>query len=257
MNNTPMKGRTALITGGSKGIGRAIALAMAQAGADIALLVRSDRHAADSLLAEIHAIGGRAAAFYGDITDRPQVSKQITAVTADFGAIHMLVNNAGATAAGDLLSLSDESWRQVVDINLTGCFVVSTEVAHHMREQGGGSIVNIAGASAHRCYPGAGAFGPAKAAVANLTRQMAVEWADYAIRVNGVSPGPIREAGNGWQRDEPALAAEVARLPLRRAGLPQEVAAAVLYLLGPDAAYTTGHMLAVDGGGLCTWYMTR
>ncbi|TKI05305.1 SDR family NAD(P)-dependent oxidoreductase [Martelella alba] len=257
MNNKPLAGRTALITGGSKGIGRAVALAVAQAGADIALLVRGDRVAADALLTEIRAGGGRAEAFYGDIADREQVVRQIAATIACFGAVHMLVNNAGATAAGDLLSLGDEDWRRVIDVNLTGCFTVSVTAAQHMRRQGGGVIVNIAGASAHRCYPGAGAFGPAKAAVANLTRQMAVEWADYGIRVNGVSPGPIREAGDHWQRDEPQLADEVARLPLRRAGTPEDVAAAVLYLLGDGAAYTTGHMLAVDGGGLCTWYMTR
>jgi 3-oxoacyl-[acyl-carrier protein] reductase len=256
MENMLMAGKTALITGGSKGIGRAIALRLAQAGANIALLLRQDRAAGESLMAEIRALGGRGAAYYGDITEREQVREHIAAITAGFGGIHMLVNNAGAVAQGALLTLDDQQWRQVIATNLTGCFVVATEAAKQMRAQGGGGIVNIAGASAHRCYPGAGAFGASKAAVVNLTRQMAVEWADYGIRVNGVSPGPIRDADDDWQQREPQLAAEVARLPLRRAGLPEEVASAVFYLLS-DAAYTTGHMLVVDGGGLCTWYMTR
>ncbi|WP_213992679.1 SDR family oxidoreductase [Sodalis sp. dw_96] len=257
MEKTLMAGKTALITGGSKGIGRAIALRLAQAGANIALLLRNDRAAGESLLKEIRAMGGRAAAYYGDITERGQVAEQIETITAVFGGIHMLVNNAGAIAHDDLLTLGDDRWRQVIDTNLTGCFVVATEVAKQMRARGGGGIVNIVGASAHRCYPGAGAFGPSKAAVVNLTRQMAIEWADYGIRVNGVSPGPIRDADENWQPREPQLAEEVARLPLRRAGRPQEVASAVFYLLSADAGFTTGHMLAVDGGGLCTWYMTR
>lgn len=211
MNPHPRPVPTALVTGGSKGIGRAVSLALAQSGADIALLLKHDRAAGERLVAEIRHTGRRAQAFYGDVGDRRQIKDLLDAVVARFGAIDMLVNNAGAAAAGALLSLDDDAWARVVTTNLTGCFVVGTEVAKIMRGQGGGAIVNIAGASAHRCYPGAGAFGPSKAAVVNLTRQMAIEWADYGIRVNGVSPGPIRPAGGDWQTLEPQLAAVAVR----------------------------------------------
>ncbi|MEN3258343.1 SDR family NAD(P)-dependent oxidoreductase [Sodalis endosymbiont of Spalangia cameroni] len=255
MNQGDLTGRVALVTGGSKGIGRAISLALAQAGADIALLLHGDRAAGERTVQELRERGHRAQAWYADIADRAQVAGAIEAMCARYGRIDMLVNNAGANGSGDLLSVADDEWQRVIQVNLTGSFVVATETAKVMRARGGGGIVNIAGASAHRCYPGAGAYGPAKAAIINLTRQMAVEWAPYGIRVNGVSPGPVRE-DTPWQQHEPALAAEVARLPLRRAGLPEEIAGAVAYLLSDSAAYITGHMLAVDGGAHCTWYMT-
>jgi 3-oxoacyl-[acyl-carrier protein] reductase len=124
-----------------------------------------------------------------------------------------------------------------------------------MAKRQSGVILNIAGASAHRCYPGYGAFGPSKAAVVSFTIQASIEWAPYGIRVNGVSPGPIRDYA-GWQEREPQVAKEVMLLPLKRAGTRREIARAVTYLASDDAAFITGQMLIIDGGGVNTWYLS-
>lgn len=250
-----LTGKTALVTGGSKGVGLAIAQALARNGVNIALIIRSDSAAAENAVASLRALGVKACYRKADMTVRSEVVAALEAIGEELGSLQLLVNNAGSTAQAPLLALSDERWRQVVSANLDGTFVVCTEVARRM--QHGSVIITIAGASAHRCYPGAGAYGPSKAAVVNLTQQMALEWAPLGIRVCGVSPGPIRPADSGWQQQEPELAEEVARLPLKRAGTPEEIAQTVCFLASDAASYITGQMLLVDGGGASTWYMTH
>ncbi|CAX59253.1 SDR family NAD(P)-dependent oxidoreductase [Erwinia billingiae] len=250
-----LAGKTALVTGGSKGVGLAIAQALARNGVNIALLIRADSAAAETAVASLRELGVKAGYWLADMTVRAEVVSVLEAMRDALGNIQLLVNNAGSTAPAPLLSLTDRQWQQVVSANLTGTFVVSTEVVRRMA--GGGVVINIAGASAHRCYPGAGAYGPSKAAVVNLTQQMALEWAPSGIRVCGVSPGPIRPAGTGWQQHEPELAEEVSRLPLKRAGTPEEIAQTVCFLASDAASYITGQMLLVDGGGASTWYMTQ
>ena len=147
-------------------------------------------------------------------------------------------------------------WDAVFAVNAKGTFLASAAAARRMIPYNRGAIVNIAGASAHRSFVGAGAYGPSKAAVVNLTTQMALEWAKYGIRVNGVSPGPIRDEDTGWEAREPLLAERVKRLPLKRAVSTREVARAVVYLASPDARSITGQMIIVDGGGTATWYIT-
>ncbi|WP_158783002.1 SDR family NAD(P)-dependent oxidoreductase [Pantoea sp. BAV 3049] len=250
-----LTGKTALITGGSKGVGLAIAQTLASNGVNIALLVRSDSEAAEHAVNLLRGQGVKAGFWLADMTLRTEVTAAVQAISEELGGIQLLINNAGATAQAPLLSLTDEQWQKVVNVNLNGTFVVSTEVVRGMKA--GGVVVNIAGASAHRCYPGAGAYGPSKAAIVNLTQQMALEWAPLGIRVCGVSPGPIRPADSGWQQHEPGLAEEVTRLPLKRAGTPEEIAQTVCFLASEAASYITGQMLVVDGGGASTWYMTQ
>jgi NAD(P)-dependent dehydrogenase (short-subunit alcohol dehydrogenase family) len=166
----------------------------------------------------------------------------------------MAINNAGVSRRGRLLDLSTDDWDYVFAVQTRGFFHLAIAAARQMILQAeGGNIVAIAGASALRCYPGNGAYGPSKAAVLSMVRQMAVEWSGQNIRVNAVLPGPIRPEGEDWQNAEPALAAQVRKIPLRRVGTPEEVADAVAYLA--IAGYVTGQNLVVDGGSTTTWYI--
>jgi NAD(P)-dependent dehydrogenase (short-subunit alcohol dehydrogenase family) len=189
-----------------------------------------------------------------DLTDRPSVNATVGAVVERLGRLDIVVNNAGASRRGRLLDLASEDWNHVFAVQTLGFLHLAVAGARQMIAQGeGGSIIAIAGASALRCYPGNGAYGPSKAAVLSTVRQMAVEWADHRIRVNAVLPGPIRPDNKDWQSAEPDLVTEVQRIPLKRAGTPLEVAEAVAYL--STAGYVTGQNIVVDGGSTTTWYI--
>ena len=249
----PLVGKVALVTGGARGIGEAIAQQLANAGAKVAITAQSDMGAAEATAARITESGASCMAVRMDLTDRRSVAGALSEVVALWGRLDLLVNNAGTSAPGRLLDLTTEDWDRSFDIHAKGFFYVGTEAARHMATQGSGAIIAIAGASALRCYPGNGSYGPSKSAVLATMRQMAVEWAPLGIRVNAVCPGPVRDPASDWQTKEPALASEVARLPLPRAGTPDEIADAVRYLA--LAGYVTGQELVVDGGGTTTWYI--
>jgi len=250
-----LAGQVAIVTGGGRETGRATGLALAREGADVAITYLTDRASAEATAGEIAELGRRAVAVAADCTIRASADRMVDAVLAAFGRIDLLVNNAGARGRGALATLSEDDFDHVVRVNLKGVFIASVAVLPAMIRQGGGAIVNIAGASAHRSYPLAGAYGPSKAAVVSLTKQMALEWAGHGVRVNGVSPGPIREPDSGWQAAEPRLVSQAAKIPLGRVGTPDDVAHAVVYLASPQAGYVTGHMLLVDGGSAETWYV--
>lgn len=250
----PLQGQVAFISGGGKGIGCAICRELAALGASVALTGTRDMATAEATAAEIRAAGGQAVALPMDLADRGAVDAAVERAVADLGRVDIVVNNAGASRRGRLLELSSDDWNHVFAIQSLGFFHLAVAGARQMiRQGGGGAIVAIAGASALRSYPGNGAYGPSKAAVLSAVQQMAVEWAPHNIRVNAVLPGPIRPAEEDWQAKEPALAAEVGRIPLKRAGTPLEVAQAVAYLA--SARYVTGHNLVVDGGSTTTWYI--
>lgn len=252
-----LKDRVAVVTGGGKGIGRAIALKLAREGARVAVLCRADLSHAEAVVAEVERVGGKGLALAADVTDEASIADAMERTASRFGRIDILVNNAGYGFRATLADLDPAEWDATFEVNAKGCFLASKAAAPRIASSGGGAIVNIAGASAHRAWAGNGAFAPSKAAVVSLTRQMALEWAPSGIRVNGVSPGPIFEADSDWRTRRPELIERFARLPLGRPGVPEEVAEAVTFLASDAASYITGHMLPVDGGSLLTWYIDR
>lgn len=254
MPQRPLSGQVALVSGGAKGIGRAICWQLAELGASVALTGTRDIESAQLTASELTGSGSKALALAMDLTDRPSVNATVGAVVERLGRLDIVVNNAGASRRGRLLDLASEDWNHVFAVQTLGFLHLAVAGARQMIAQGeGGSIIAIAGASALRCYPGNGAYGPSKAAVLSTVRQMAVEWADHRIRVNAVLPGPIRPDNKDWQSAEPDLVTEVQRIPLKRAGTPLEVAEAVAYL--STAGYVTGQNIVVDGGSTTTWYI--
>ncbi|BCP56080.1 beta-ketoacyl-ACP reductase [Kaistia sp. 32K] len=251
-----LSGRVAVVTGGGKLIGRAISLAFAEAGAAVAVVAHTGRAQAEETAEAIRSLGGQAHVVMADVSKGESVEAMMDTVVAQFGRIDILVNNAGIDAHAPLISLTEADWDSVFAVHAKGTFLCGAAAARRMLPAKSGVIINIAGASAHRSWPGGGAYAPAKAAVVNLTRQMALEWAPAGIRVNGVSPGPIVSAEPDWRVAFPEYVERFGKLPLQRPGTPEEVASAVRYLASPQASYITGQMLVVDGGSTATWYMT-
>ncbi|MCX5513956.1 short-chain dehydrogenase/reductase SDR [Kaistia algarum] len=248
-----LAGRVAIVTGGRRGMGRTIAEEMAREGAILAIVTKGDLPGAEALAGEL---GPEAIAVEADVTQQASVDAMVAKVAGHFGRIDILVNNAGLGRPGALETLSEADWDAVYAVNVKGTFLVSAAVARVMMKQNAGSIVNIIAASAHRSFPRSGAYGSSKAAVVSLTQQMALEWSPFSIRVNGVSPGAIRDPDTDWEVKEPWLIKEVSRLPLKRPGRTIDIAKAVTYLASDEAAYVTAQTLAVDGGGVATWHLS-
>jgi NAD(P)-dependent dehydrogenase (short-subunit alcohol dehydrogenase family) len=251
-----LKGTSSIVTGGGKGIGRAITLALAREGAEVAVIAKSDLRSAEATAREACELGSRAIALQADVTQKNSVDNMVGEVCKCFGKIDLLVNNAGMNIRGPLEQVAEEDWDKVVAVNLKGPFLCSVAVAREMiHRKTGGNIIHIAGASAHRCYAENGAFGPSKAAVINLTKQMAVEWAKYKIRVNEVSPGPTMTSPTEERIQNEEIRRRIAKIPLGRIATPDEVASVVVFLATEDSRYMTGQSLIVDGGSVHTWYL--
>ena len=240
-------GKVALVTGGSRGIGRAIALTLAEHGADVAINYAGNTAAAEEVAAAIEKLGRKALLVQGSVADTNGVADIVGRVVKELGRLDILVNNAGITRDGLLMRMKEADWDDVMNTNLKGVFNCSKAVLRTMMKQKGGRIVNMASVVGEMGNAGQANYASAKAGVIGFTKSLAKEVASRNITVNAVAPGFIATDMTSVLTDEQK--AEMAcTIPLGRAGEPQDVANAVLFLVSDEAAYITGQVLNVDGG---------
>jgi NAD(P)-dependent dehydrogenase (short-subunit alcohol dehydrogenase family) len=243
-----LKEKTALITGASKGLGKAMALALSQAGATIALVSR-DETKLQAVKQEIEDSGGRADVFIADVKDEQQVERLEAEVSKRLGKIQILVNNAGINLRKNLIDFSLSEWQSVVDTNLTSVFLMCRKFVPHMRGTGYGRILNMSSIMSHVSLPQRSAYSASKAALLGLIRALALELAPEGITVNGISPGPFgTEMNQSLMQDPEANAQFLANLPVGRWGKVEEIGGLASYLCSEAAGFITGTDILIDGG---------
>ncbi len=245
---TTLENQVALVTGGSRGIGKAIVLKLAEAGAKVAFVYRSKAAEADALVAEVAALGGTAKAYQGDVADPETAGRVGAAVLAEFGRIDILVNNAGVIRDGLFVRMEPSAWREVLATNLDGTFYFCKAVAEQMVfKQRSGRIVNISSVAGSHVNAGQANYSASKGAVNALTKVLAMEMGKRGITVNAVAPGFIETDMSEAVRNKAGDIIKKA-IPLNRLGNPADIANVVLFLCGPAASYITGQVITVDGG---------
>ena len=243
-----LSGRVAVITGASRGIGRATALALGGAGAKLALVGRDQAKLAESLKLA-RETGAEAETFTCEVRDEAQVKQLAEDVSKRFGAVHILVNNAGTAIRKNVIDFSLEEWRALTDTNITGVFLMCKYFVPHMRGHGYGRIINLTSIMAHVSSSGRGVYSATKHAVAGLTKALAIELVDDNINCVAISPGFVATELTAPLRADPAKnAALMAQTPMQRWGKPEEIAGLALYLCSEVAGFMTGNDVLIDGG---------
>jgi NAD(P)-dependent dehydrogenase (short-subunit alcohol dehydrogenase family) len=243
-----LTGKVALITGASRGLGRAIAGGLAEAGAD---LVITSRHLPDvERVASELAVGGRKVfALQVDVTRASEVDDAVARAIAAMGRLDILVNNAGINIRKPALELTEGDWDQTLDTNLKGCFLVARAVGRHMLARQAGSVVNIASMMASVVHAERAAYASSKGGLVQLTRVLAVEWAPYNVRVNAICPGPfLTDLNKVILNDPEKVKYFMDRLPMKRFGKPEELIGSVIFLASEASSYITGTTIYIDGG---------
>jgi len=247
-----LKEKVAMVTGGGRGIGRAIALGLAEAGAAVVVAGRTVKEI-ESVAEEIRARKGKALAVGTDLTVNEQLEKMVAAVLQAFGRIDILINNAARSFLRSLLDLREDGWDKIFNTNVKAVWLLSRLVARQMMAQKSGRIINITTVGAEKAELGMAAYGCSKAALKMLTRCMAREWAQYGINVNAVGPGLTRTDFSKPIWSNPEVAKHVAAaIPKGRIAEPEEIVGAVLFLASDSASFITGQSIYVDGGSLTT-----
>lgn len=248
MNAQRLDGKTALVTGASRGLGKAIALALAQAGARLVLVSR-DLDLLNQTADAARALGQQAVVFKTDVTNETQIRELENDVARQFGQIQILVNNAGMNIRKPATEFSLQEWRQVIDTNLTSAFLMCRSFVPIMRGQDYGRILNLTSIMSHVSLPGRTAYSASKAGLLGFTRALALELAPEKITVNGISPGPFATEINTPVLQNPELNQQfVSRIPLGRWGQVEEVGHLAVYLCSEEAGFITGTDLLIDGG---------
>ncbi len=249
MEGTMLQGRVAIVTGASRGIGRAIALRLAQSGASVAVCSRKIE-GVEAVAAEVREQGGQALAIQAHIGHTPEVQALVEKTMESFGRVDIMVNNAATNPHfGPLLSASEEQWDKVLDTNAKGVFRLCKAVAPLMEAQGSGKIINLVSIAGLRPSPGMGLYGLSKAVIIQLTQQLAVELGPSNIQVNAIAPGVIKTRFSQLLWETPGISERVlAHTPLGRFGEPEDVAGLALFLASSASDYVTGAVFVVDGG---------
>jgi NAD(P)-dependent dehydrogenase (short-subunit alcohol dehydrogenase family) len=248
MSDKKLTGKVAVITGASRGLGRAMALALGGAGARLALVSR-DRQQLKATAEAAHALGAEAKIFQTDVTKEEEVKRLEKEVIDGFGQVQILINNAGINIRKPVIDFTLAEWRAVLDTNLTGAFLACRSFVPHMKGQGYGRILNLTSIMSHVALPGRSAYAASKSGLLGFTRALALELAPEQITVNGISPGPIATEMNTPIIQNPEANQQfISRIPLGRWGKVEEVGQLALYLCSEEAGFITGADILIDGG---------